>query len=107
MPVTMHHKNLAIQKYKFSQVLSPLTLNEVFADRNCIYNLRGNKFLNRQQVNSKILGYFNNKIKDSGKINTVKSKMKKWAPRKCSYKLNKTYVPLKEFIPITKMKKYM
>ena len=46
----MHHRNvraLAMETYKVIQGLSPPLLNEVFVPRQCIYDLRGNKFLER------------------------------------------------------------
>ena len=57
--VTIHHRNirtLAIETFKVLHGLSPPLLNEVFVERNCNYNLRGNNFLNRRRVNSVIYG---------------------------------------------------
>ena len=45
--VSIHHRNirtLATEMFKFLQGLSPLILNEVFAERNCNHNLRGINF---------------------------------------------------------------
>ena len=53
--VTIHHRNirtLAIETFKVLHWLSPPLLIEVFVERNCNYNLRGNNFLNRRRVNS-------------------------------------------------------
>ena len=53
--VTIHHRNirtLAIETFKVLHGLTPPLLNEVFVERNCNYNLRGNNFLKRRTVNS-------------------------------------------------------
>ena len=48
--VTLHHRNirsLAIETYKVIQGLSLPLLNGVFVSSQCIYDLRGNTFLER------------------------------------------------------------
>ena len=52
--VTIHHRNirvLAIEIYNVMQGISPPLLNEVLVPRQCNYELRGNKFLERGRVN--------------------------------------------------------
>ena len=51
----VYHSNLralATETYKVIQRLSPSLLNDVFMPRQCIYDLRGNKFLERRRVKS-------------------------------------------------------
>ena len=90
--VAMHHRNirtLAIETFKVLHWLSPPLLNEVFVERNCNYNLRGNNFLNRRRVNSvrygtesvsflapKIWDILPKDIKNSATLNTFKAKIK-------------------------------
>ena len=53
--ISIHHRNIrspATEIFKFLQGLSPPILNEVFAERNFKYNLRGNNFLIRRRVMS-------------------------------------------------------
>ena len=53
--VTVHHRNLrslTTEIYKVIQGLSPPLLNEVCMSCQCIYDLCGNKFLERQRVKS-------------------------------------------------------
>ena len=53
--VTLHHKNikiLATVTYKLLQGLSLPLMNEIFAERNNNYSLRGNNVLTRPRVNS-------------------------------------------------------
>ena len=52
---SIHHRNirtLATEILKFLQGLSPPILNEVFAERNFTYNLRGNNLLIRRSFNN-------------------------------------------------------
>ena len=54
--VTRIIRALAIETYKVLQGISPPLLNEVFVPRQCNYELRGNKFLERIRVTSVIYG---------------------------------------------------
>ena len=112
--VTIHHRNirtLAIETFKVLHGLSPPLLNEVFVERNCNYNLRGNNFLNRRRVNSvrygtesvsflapKIWDILPKEIKNSETLNAFKLKIKNWVPQKCPCRLSKTYVSQVGFI---------
>ena len=91
--VTIHHRNLralAIEIYKVIQGISQPLLNEVFASRQCNYDLRGNNFLERRRVKSarygtesisflapKIWEILSNEIKDSDTLQIFKAKIKK------------------------------
>ena len=112
--VTIHHRNirtLAIETFKVLHGLSPPLLNEVFVERNCNYNLRGNNFLNRRRVNSvrygtesvsflapKIWDILPKEIKNSETLNAFKLKIKNWVPLECPCRLCKTYVSQVGFI---------
>ena len=112
--VTIHHRNirtLAIETFKVLHGLSPPLLNEVFVERNCNYNLRGNNFLNRRRVNSvrygtesvsflapKIWDILPKEIKNSETLNAFKLKIKNWIPQECPSRLCKTYVSQVGFI---------
>ena len=112
--VTIHHRNirtLAIETFKVLHGLSPPLLNEVFVERNCNYNLRGNNFLNRRRVNSvrygtesvsflapKIWDILPKEIKNSETLNAFKSKIKNWVPQECPCGLCKIYVSQVGFI---------
>ena len=112
--VTIHHRNirtLAIETFKVLHGLSPPLLNEVFVERNCNYNLRGNNFLNRRRVNSvrygtesvsflapKIWDILPKEIKNSETLNAFKAKIKNWVPQECPCRLCKTYVSQVGFI---------
>ena len=94
-PVTMHHKNtkiLATEAYKFLEGLSPPLMNEIFAERNNNYSLRGNNILTRQKVNSvrygtetvyEICDILQKKTKDSESLDIFKRKIKKWILWEC------------------------
>ena len=43
---------MAIENYKVMQGISPLLLNELRVPRQCNYDLRGNKFLEKRRVKS-------------------------------------------------------
>ena len=92
------------------QGISPALLNEVFVPRQCNYELRGNKFLERIRVTSVIYGtesisslalkiseILPNEIKDSDTPN-FKAKIKKWVPVECPCRLCKIYLPQAGFI---------
>ena len=112
--VTIHHRNirtLAIETFKVLHGLSPPLLNEVFVERNCNYNLRGNNFLNRRRVDSvrygkesvsflapKIWDILPKEIKNSETLNAFKSKIKNWVPQECPCGLCKIYVSQVGFI---------
>ena len=112
--VTIHHRNirtLAIETFKVLHWLSPPLLNEVFVERNCNYNLRGNNFLNRRRVNSvrygtesvsflgpKIWDILPKDIKNSATLNAFKEKIKNWVPQECPCRICKTYVSQVGFI---------
>ena len=112
--VTIHHKNiniLATVTYKFLQGLSPPLMNEIFAERNNNYSLRGNNVLTRPRVNSvrygietvsflapKIWDILLNNIKDSESLDIFKRKTKNLIPWECPCKFCKIYVPLVGFI---------
>ena len=107
-PVTIHHRNirtLAIEICKVLHRLSPPLLKEVFVERNCNYNLRGNNFLKRRRVTSvrygaesvsllvpKIWDILPKEIKNSETLNAFKAKIKNWIPQECSRRLCNTYV---------------
>ena len=96
--VTIHHRNirtLAIETFKVLHGLSPPLLNDVFVEKNCNYNLRGNNFLKRRRVNSvrygtesvyflapKIWDILPKEIKNS----------ENWVPQECPCRLCNTYV---------------
>ena len=110
----MRHRNiraLAIEIYKVMQRISPPLLNEVFMPRQCNYELRGNKFLERRRVKSvrygtesisslvpKIWEILPNEIKDSDTLQIFKAKIKKWVPVECPCRLCKIYLPQVGFI---------
>ena len=86
-------------------------MNEVFVERDCNYDLRGNKFLSRRRVKSvrygtesisylapKVWDILPKEIKDSKTLNSFKAKIKKWVSRECPCRLCKTYVPQVGFI---------
>ena len=90
--VAIHHRNIrtvARETFKVLHWLLPPLLNEVFVERNCNYNLRGNNFLNRRRVDSvrygkesvsflapKIWDILPKEIKNSEKLNAFKAKIK-------------------------------
>ena len=106
--VTIHHRNirtLAIETFKVLDGLSPPLLNDVFVERNCSHNLRGNNFLKRRRVNSvrygtesvsflapKIWDILPKEIKNSETVNAFKSKIKNWVPQEYPCRLCNTYV---------------
>ena len=110
----IEHRNirtLAVETFKVLHGLSPPLLNEVFVERNCNYNLRGNNFLNRRRVNSvrygtesvsflapKIWDISPKEIKNSETLNVFELKIKNWVPLECSCRLCKTYVSQVGFI---------
>ena len=112
--VTIHDRNiraLAIEIYRVMQGISPPLLNEVFVPRECIYELRGNNFLERRRVKSvrygtesisslapKIWEILPNEIKDSDTLQIFKAKIKKWVPVECPCRLCKIYLPQVGFI---------
>ena len=91
---TIHHRNikiLASETCKFLQELSPPVMNEIFAERNNNYSLRGNNVLTRQRVNSRRYGtktvsllalniweILPKKVKDPESLDIFKRKIKKW-----------------------------
>ena len=93
--VTIHHRNirtLATGTYEVQQGLSPPSLNEVFVERDCNYNLQRNYFLNRRRVKSvrydtETISYLASKfwpkeIKDFETLNTFKTDFAKHLYRK-------------------------
>ena len=112
--VSIHHKNiksLAIETFKVLQGLCPPISNEVFVQRDCPYNMRGNNNLTRRKVNSvkygtesisflapKIWDILPKEIKDSDNIDVFKTKIKKWVPKNCPCRLCKVYIPQLGFI---------
>ena len=112
--VSIHHRNirtLATEIFKFLQGLSPPILNEVFAERNFNYNLRGNNLLIRRRVMSvrygtetvsfvgpKIWDILPNEIKNSETLHKFKAKIKSWIPADCPCRLCKRYVAQVGFI---------
>ena len=91
--------------------ISPPLLNEVFVQRQCNYELRGNNFLERRGVKSvrystesissltpKIWEILPNEIKDSDTLQIFKAKIKKWVPIECPCRLCKIYLPQVGFI---------
>ena len=105
--VTIHHRNrtLAIETFKVLHGISPPLLNEVFVERNCNYNLRGNNFLKRRRVNSvrygtesvsflapKIWDTLPKEIKNSERLNAFKAKIKNWVPHERPCRLCNIYV---------------
>ena len=107
--VTIHHRN--IRTLAIETFFSPPLLNEVFVERNCNYNLRGNNFLNRRRVNSvrygaesvsflapKIWDILPKETKNSETLNGFKAKIKNWVPQECPCRLCKTYVSQVGFI---------
>ena len=112
--VSIHHRNiriLATEIYKFLQGLSPRLLKEVFVERDCNYNLRGNSVLKRRKVNSvrygtesvsflapKIWDILPKDIKTSETLTAFKTKIKKWVPWECPCRVCKTYLQQVEFI---------
>ena len=114
LTLTIHHRNikaLAIEISKVIQGISPPLLTEVFVLRQCNYDLRGNKFLERRTVKSvrygtesisflapKIWKALPNEIKDSDTLQIFKAKIKKWAPVECPCRLCKIYLPQIGFI---------
>ena len=104
-------QNLLEKDNKFLRGLSPPLMNEIFAERNSNYSLRGNNVLTRRKVNSvrygtetvsllapKIWDILPKDIKDSESLDMFKSKIKKWIPSKCPCRLCKAYVPQVGFI---------
>ena len=86
-------------------------MNEIFAERNNNYSLRGNNVLTRPRVNSvrygietvsflapKIWDILLNNIKDSESLDIFKRKTKNLIPWECPCKFCKIYVPLVGFI---------
>ena len=118
--VTIHHQNihiLATVTYKFLQGLSPPVMNEIFAERNNNYSLRGNNVLTRPTLNSvrygietvsflapNIWDILPNNIEDSESLDIFKRKTKNLTPWECPCKFCKTYVPLVGFICEVKIK---
>ena len=108
--VTIHHRNikiLATETYKFSQVLFPPLMNEIFVERNNKYSLRENNVLSRRRVISvrygtetvsflapKIWDISPKDIKDSESLDIFKRKIKKWIPSECPCRLCKTFIRL-------------
>ena len=106
--VAIHHRNIrtvARETFKVLHWLLPPLLNEVFVERNCNYNLRGNNFLNRRRVNSvrygtekvsflapKIWDILPKEIKNSEKLNGFKLKIKNRVPQGCPLRFCKTNV---------------
>ena len=110
-------QNLLEKDNKFLQGLSPPLMNEIFAERNSNYSLRGNNVLTRRKVNSvrygtetvsllapKIWDILPKDIKDSESLDMFKSKIKKWIPSECPCRLCKAYVPQVGFIWVVKIK---
>ena len=102
---------MAIEIYKEIQGISLPLLKEVFAPRQCNYDLRGNNFLERRRVKSvryatesisflasKIWEILPNEIKDSYTLQIFKAKIKKWVPIECLCRLCKIYLPPAGFI---------
>ena len=112
--VTTHHRNIrtpAIETFKVLHGLSPPLLNEVFLERNCNYNLRGNNFLNRRGLNSvrygtelvsflapKIWDILPKEIKNSEMLNAFNLKVKNWVALECPCRLCKISVSPVRFI---------
>ena len=112
--LTIHHRNIesfAIETLKVLHGLSPPLLNDIFVERNCNYNLRGNNFLNSRRVNllrygmesvsflaPKIWDILSKEIKNSETLNAFKLKIKNWVPQECPCALCKIYVSQVGFI---------
>ena len=93
------------------QGIFPPLLNEVFVLRQCNYEFRGKKFLERRRVKSvgygtesisslapKIWEILPNEIKDSDTLQIFKTKIKMWAPVEYPCRQCKIYLSQVGFI---------
>ena len=107
--VTIHHRNiqkLGIELYKIKHNLSPVTMHEIFPDRNYIGpEIRSQKDFALPRVNSvnngqdtlrflgpKIWEMIHTSIKHAGSLSIFKNKIRNWIPAKCPCRLCKRYV---------------
>ena len=112
--VSIHHRNLqvlATEMFKITNNLSPDTVKEMFQKRIVPCNLRSENTFMSRQVNSvyhgtdslsflgpKIWEQVPQEIKESENIAIFKSKIKKWTPSHCPYRLCRTYLPQIDFM---------
>ena len=107
--VTIHHRNihkLGIELYKIKNNLSPITMHEIFPDRNYIGpEIRSQKDFALPRINSvkngqdslrflgpKIWEIIPTSIKNAGSLSIFKNKIKTWIPVNCPCRLCKHYV---------------
>ena len=106
--VTIHHRNiqkLVIEMYKTKNSLSPITMKQIFPDRN--YNgpnIRSQIDFELPHVNSvkgqdtlrflgpKIWNIIPRTIKEASSLTIFKNKIKNWIPEDCPCRLCKDYV---------------
>ena len=106
MSIRQRNQVLPIEKFKISNGLSPVLINDIFKLRGeQTYNLRKLSDFYRPKVNSVyngtesvlflgpiILGLVPNELNDIGRLAAFKKAIKKWSPEKCPCRLCKVYI---------------
>ena len=107
--VTIHDRNLqalATEVYKSINGLSSVIMRGIFDARNTPYNIRSSSILCTRNVKTvkygsdslsfrgpKIWALVSDSIKVSNSLHEFKSKIRKWKPVGCEFKICKEYVP--------------
>ena len=106
--VTIHERNLqklAIEMYKVKHNLSPAPVQEIFKQRNEVYDFRNNRYWEVPRVQNVNFGVetlryrgiktwdlIPDDIKNSKSLTIFKGKIKDWKPQGCTCRLCKEYV---------------
>ena len=106
--VSIHHRNirlLGIELYKVISNISNYIINELFEQRNILYNLRpqadfttgptgtiNNGLKSLRYLKPKILNIIPPDIRNSGNIEEFTRKIKCWIPKYCSCRLRLNYI---------------